>query len=279
MHLRGASVAVLDLDADQAREAAERIGPRAIGIAADVTDQGAMMAAVAEVVEKLRRRSTSPSPTPASPRRSWPPPAGSPARNGSGSSRSTCSASGARCARRCRRSSSGAARWSSSPPSTPSSTAWATAPTRSPRPGSSRSAARCGSSWPRTAPAPPSPTSAGSTPNWSRTPSTSPTPAASASSRPDFLLKRITPDEAGAGLVRGIEERAPRIFVPKWWRYVSALRGLINPLLDRRMESDAKMAAPDRATSTPRDSVDAERASRLSRCSDVSRSSRKMTDS
>jgi len=60
---------------------------------------------------------------------------------------------------------------------------------------------------------------------------------------PDFLLKRITPDEAGAGLVRGIEERAPRVFVPKWWRYVSALRGLINPLLDRRMESDAKTAA------------------------------------
>ena len=60
---------------------------------------------------------------------------------------------------------------------------------------------------------------------------------------PDFLLKRITPEEAGAGLVRGIEERAPRVFVPKWWRYVSAFRGLINPLLDRRMESDAKTQA------------------------------------
>jgi NAD(P)-dependent dehydrogenase (short-subunit alcohol dehydrogenase family) len=60
---------------------------------------------------------------------------------------------------------------------------------------------------------------------------------------PDFLLKRITPAEAGAGLVRGIEERAPRIFVPKWWRYISAFRGLINPLLDRRMESDAKTQA------------------------------------
>ena len=60
---------------------------------------------------------------------------------------------------------------------------------------------------------------------------------------PRFLLKRITPAEAGAGVVRGIEENAPRIFVPKWWRYVSAFRGLINPLLDRRMESDAKTAA------------------------------------
>ncbi len=60
---------------------------------------------------------------------------------------------------------------------------------------------------------------------------------------PEWLLKRITPEEAGAGLVRGIEERAPRIFVPKWWRYVSALRGIVNPLLDKRMESDEKARA------------------------------------
>ena len=51
--LRGASVAVVDLDADEAREAAERIGERAIGIAADVTDAGAMRAAVAETVERF----------------------------------------------------------------------------------------------------------------------------------------------------------------------------------------------------------------------------------
>ena len=53
MQMRGASVAVLDLDPQQAADAAERIGERAIGIGADVTDQGAMMAAVAEVVEKF----------------------------------------------------------------------------------------------------------------------------------------------------------------------------------------------------------------------------------
>ena len=53
MHLRGASVAVVDLDADEAREAAERIGERAIGIAGDVTDAGAMRAAVAETVERF----------------------------------------------------------------------------------------------------------------------------------------------------------------------------------------------------------------------------------
>jgi NAD(P)-dependent dehydrogenase (short-subunit alcohol dehydrogenase family) len=58
---------------------------------------------------------------------------------------------------------------------------------------------------------------------------------------PDFLLKRIQPSEAGAAIVRGIEERSPRIFAPRWWRYVSALRGILNPLLDRRMESDRRM--------------------------------------
>jgi NAD(P)-dependent dehydrogenase (short-subunit alcohol dehydrogenase family) len=60
---------------------------------------------------------------------------------------------------------------------------------------------------------------------------------------PGFLLKRIKPDEAGAAVVRGIEQRSPRIFAPKWWRYVSALRGLLNPVLDRQMERNAAAIA------------------------------------
>jgi NAD(P)-dependent dehydrogenase (short-subunit alcohol dehydrogenase family) len=64
---------------------------------------------------------------------------------------------------------------------------------------------------------------------------------------PAFMMKRITPPEAAAAVVTGIEERAPRIFAPRWWRYLSALRGLINPLLDRRTERD-----PRDATSTAR---------------------------
>src|SRR5262245_57861904 len=53
LQMRGASVAVLDLDAAEAREAAERIGERTIGIGADVTDEGAVMSAVAETVERF----------------------------------------------------------------------------------------------------------------------------------------------------------------------------------------------------------------------------------
>ncbi len=58
---------------------------------------------------------------------------------------------------------------------------------------------------------------------------------------PGWLFKRIQPDEAAAALIRGIEERAPRTFAPKWWRYVSALRGIVNPLLDRRFDRNRQM--------------------------------------
>jgi hypothetical protein len=60
---------------------------------------------------------------------------------------------------------------------------------------------------------------------------------------PEWLLKRITPAEAAAGVVRGVEERKPRIFVPGWWRWASHFRGALMPLLDRGMERDTKMAA------------------------------------
>ena len=52
---RGATVVVVDLDQTAADEAAERLGPDAMGIACDVTDQGAMRAAVAATVERYGR--------------------------------------------------------------------------------------------------------------------------------------------------------------------------------------------------------------------------------
>ena len=60
---------------------------------------------------------------------------------------------------------------------------------------------------------------------------------------PSFLMKRIKPDEAGAAVVRGIEERAPRVFAPKWWRYVSALRGILMPLMEKRLPKDPRAVA------------------------------------
>jgi NAD(P)-dependent dehydrogenase (short-subunit alcohol dehydrogenase family) len=57
---------------------------------------------------------------------------------------------------------------------------------------------------------------------------------------PRFMRKRIHPSEAGAAVAKGIEERAPRIFAPRWWRYFSAMRGVINPLFDRRLDRDQR---------------------------------------
>src|SRR5262249_39238495 len=53
MQMRGASVAGLDLDPQQAARAPGRVAAGAVGLGADGTHQGAMMAAVAEVVEKF----------------------------------------------------------------------------------------------------------------------------------------------------------------------------------------------------------------------------------
>jgi NAD(P)-dependent dehydrogenase (short-subunit alcohol dehydrogenase family) len=59
---------------------------------------------------------------------------------------------------------------------------------------------------------------------------------------PSFLKKRIEPSEAAAVLVRGIEKRAPRVFAPPWWRYAFAFRGVLMPLVDRRLERDSRTA-------------------------------------
>ena len=99
--------------------------------------------------------------------------------------------------------------------------------------------------------------------------------AACRRTRPTSCSSGSTPDEAGAAIVRGIEERAPRIFAPKWWRYVSALRGILNPLLDRRMEQRPRMVATVREVEADADEQGAAAvAAATSAASGVSRSSR-----
>jgi len=58
---------------------------------------------------------------------------------------------------------------------------------------------------------------------------------------PKLLRKRLKPAEAGEGIVRGIEKRAPRIIRPRRWALLSVTRGFFNPLSDRRNERDATM--------------------------------------
>jgi hypothetical protein len=57
---------------------------------------------------------------------------------------------------------------------------------------------------------------------------------------PKFVARRIGPAEAGAAIVDGIERRVPRIIRPRWWRAWSVLRGVVNPLLDGRVERDQR---------------------------------------
>ncbi len=56
---------------------------------------------------------------------------------------------------------------------------------------------------------------------------------------PKVLHKRLTPQQAGEAVVLGIEARKPRIIVPKRWIAYSVLRGILNPALDAQMERDA----------------------------------------
>ena len=254
MHHRGASVAVLDLDPAEAAEAAERIGPRAIGLAGDVTDAGAMMATVAEVVERLGGLDVAVANAGIAQKRF----------------QTTRGISGEEWERVFEVDMLGVWR-----------TARATLPEIVPRRGhivlvssayafmngfgnSPYAAAKSGvESLGRALRVELVPHGASASVayfGWVDTRMVQDAFAQPDADRvrdlsPEWLLKRVTPDEAGAGVVRGIEERAPRVFVPKWWRYVSAFRGLINPWFDRRLETDQK--ARDLVTYLDGKSVDA----------------------
>ena len=68
---------------------------------------------------------------------------------------------------------------------------------------------------------------------------------------PAPMLKRLPPSAAGEAIVKGIERRAPRIIAPKWWAAWSVLRGIVNPLADARMERDPQLQEIVRAADAP----------------------------
>jgi len=245
MHLRGASVAVLDLDATEAREAAERIGPRAIGIGADVTDHGAMLAAVAEVVEKfggldVTVANAGIAPPTATTARTMPPEQWMQVLD--------VNLIGA---------------WHTARAALPqvserrgqivfigSIYSFANGLLASPYAVSKAGVEALGRAL--RAELAPFGASAGVVYfGWVETDLVRDSLDRRDGGRgarmlseimPAFLLKRITPEVAGATLVRALEERAPRAFAPGVWRYISAFRGLLNPLLDRHVERDATVA-------------------------------------
>ena len=72
---------------------------------------------------------------------------------------------------------------------------------------------------------------------------------------PQTMLKRIAPETAAAAIVDGLARRSPTVFAPARWKTLSALRGLVNPVLDSRMSRDlrtqAALAALDARAATP----------------------------
>jgi NAD(P)-dependent dehydrogenase (short-subunit alcohol dehydrogenase family) len=57
---------------------------------------------------------------------------------------------------------------------------------------------------------------------------------------PKPLHKRLAPKAAGEAIVRGIELRSPRVIRPRRWVVMSLLRGILNPLSDAQLERDEK---------------------------------------
>jgi len=266
LHLRGASVAALDVDPEQAREAAERIGARAIGIGGDVTDEGAMRAAVAETVERF------------------------------GGLDVVVANAGIAPVKMATVRGIGSEEWErvfevdmlgvwrtvrAALPQiverrghvvvTSSVYAFVNGVLNSPY-----AAAKSGvESLGRSLRAELMPLGASASVayfGWVDTRMVQDAFEANEGrmetlneNLPDFMRRRIPPDEAAAAVVRGIERRAPRIFAPKWWRYVSALRGIFNPLLDRRLEREAAMIATVRAVESEADEQGAAAVSAASR--------------
>jgi len=60
---------------------------------------------------------------------------------------------------------------------------------------------------------------------------------------PKVLHKRLKPAAAGEAIAQGIERRRPRIIRPRRWAVLSVLRGITGPLGDRQMERDAELQA------------------------------------
>ncbi len=56
---------------------------------------------------------------------------------------------------------------------------------------------------------------------------------------PRPLHKRLSPTVAGEAIVRGIERRRPRVIRPRRWTVMSVLRGILGPLGDARLEREA----------------------------------------
>ena len=68
---------------------------------------------------------------------------------------------------------------------------------------------------------------------------------------PAFIRKRLTAAEAAAALVAGIERRAPRVIAPGYWKVAYYLRGIVGPLLDALIARQENYRSLMRAADDP----------------------------
>jgi NAD(P)-dependent dehydrogenase (short-subunit alcohol dehydrogenase family) len=63
------------------------------------------------------------------------------------------------------------------------------------------------------------------------------------SNAPGFIWKPIPLSRAGEAIVRGVERRARVVYAPRWVGPILAVRGLLQPLVERRAAADPSTAA------------------------------------
>ncbi|MBQ9056485.1 SDR family NAD(P)-dependent oxidoreductase [Rhodococcus sp. (in: high G+C Gram-positive bacteria)] len=55
---------------------------------------------------------------------------------------------------------------------------------------------------------------------------------------PRQMMKRVTPTSAAIAIADGLERRAPRVIHPARWTIISAARGVLGPVLDKKLTTD-----------------------------------------
>lgn len=76
---------------------------------------------------------------------------------------------------------------------------------------------------------------------------------------PAWMIKPIQPAQAAEALVRGIEGRRARVIAPRWWAVLSTLRGILNPVTDYLSTKQARLQQSLRDAEAGADAEAAER--------------------
>ncbi len=60
---------------------------------------------------------------------------------------------------------------------------------------------------------------------------------------PEFLRRRISPAQAGEAVALAVQRRRPRVIAPRWWAAASILRGVLSPAFDAAAARSSRLHA------------------------------------